>query len=81
MCGFFSQIQQIVQGPPKNLLEAVAEDIAAAVLERHATVRGIVVYIRKCQPPISGALESVGAHSPYSHDKFVAVLGLTSPLS
>lgn len=43
----YEQARAIVEGPPLNLTEAVAERIAAAVLERHALVQSVRVRVRK----------------------------------
>ncbi len=43
----FEQVRAIVEGPPLSLTEAVAERIAAAVLERHARVDAIRVKVAK----------------------------------
>lgn len=51
----FRVVKEVVEGPRKHLLEAVAEHIAAQVLDRFpvATVR---VRIRKPSAPIKGAV-------------------------
>ncbi len=43
----YEQVRAIVEGPPLGLTEAVAERIAAAVLERHARVDAIRVKVAK----------------------------------
>jgi 7,8-dihydroneopterin aldolase/epimerase/oxygenase len=41
------QIKEIVEGPPVNLIETVAESIAAAVLEEHPLVEAVRVKVAK----------------------------------
>lgn len=41
------QVQQIVEGPPLRLTEAVAERIAAAILAEHALVQTVRVKVSK----------------------------------
>jgi len=43
----YRQTRAIVEGPPLRLTEAVAERIAATVLERHALVQAVRVKVRK----------------------------------
>ncbi|HEY0605657.1 MAG TPA: dihydroneopterin aldolase [Herpetosiphonaceae bacterium] len=43
----YQQARAIVEGPPLNLTEAVAERIAAAVLGEHALVQAVRVKVRK----------------------------------
>lgn len=45
----------IVTGPPSDLIEAVAERIAAAVL-RHHVVDAVRVRVRKPEAPVAGVL-------------------------
>ena len=56
----YRAVKGVMEGPPRNLLEAVAQDIADAVLGGFA-VDGVRVRVRKTQPPIRDArLESAG---------------------
>ena len=56
----YRAVKGVMEGPPRNLLEAVAQDIADAVLGGFA-VNGVLVRVRKTQPPIQDArLESAG---------------------
>jgi dihydroneopterin aldolase len=41
------QVKEIVEGPPVNLTETVAERIAAAVLENHPAVQAVRVKVAK----------------------------------
>ena len=56
----FRAVKGVMEGPPRALLEAVAGDIADAVLDSFqvATVR---VKVKKTRPPIKGGIiDSVG---------------------
>ena len=46
----------IVTGPPCKLIEAVAERIAGAVLERFPAVESALISIRKPEVPIAGSV-------------------------
>lgn len=56
----YSTIQAVVQGPPRALQEAVAEDVAQQLLLLDARVSAVQVYIRKPHVALSGVLDSVG---------------------
>jgi 7,8-dihydroneopterin aldolase/epimerase/oxygenase len=47
---------EIVEGPPVNLTETVAERIAAAVLEDHATVEAVRVKVAKPHVRLDGTV-------------------------
>lgn len=50
----------VVEGPPFQLIESVAETIATRVLENHAgKVKGVRVQLIKPDPPIAGHYSSV----------------------
>lgn len=49
-------VRSVVEGPPKRLIEAVAEEIASAVLEREPTIAAITVTVRKPNAPIKGII-------------------------
>lgn len=51
--------KEITEGPPCRLLEAVAERIAQAILERFSPVREVAVKVIKPDPPIPGHYQSV----------------------
>lgn len=44
----------VIEGPPKRLIEAVAEEIAAVVLDREPAVAAVTVTVRKPNAPIKG---------------------------
>lgn len=49
-------IREVVEGPPLSLVEAVAERVAAAILERFEQVEAAWVRVFKPSAPISGAV-------------------------
>ncbi|MDN7229322.1 dihydroneopterin aldolase [Planococcus liqunii] len=51
--------RRIVEGEPKKLVEAVAEDVAAGILSQFPLVKGIRVQMIKPDPPIPGHYKSV----------------------
>ena len=53
-------IREIVEGPPQQLIEAVAERIAGKVLREHPSVAGITVSVVKPHVAVGGVLESLG---------------------
>lgn len=55
----FDQVKTIVEGPSKKLIEAVAEEIAAILLESFDTLQACTVKLIKPDAPIPGHFESV----------------------
>lgn len=55
----FETCKNIVEGQPYKLLEAVAEKIAATILERFVLVETCTVKVIKPDPPIPGHYKSV----------------------
>ena len=55
-----SQIQDIVEGEPCKLIEAVAERIADDVFKTHSLVNDIEIRIQKPQVAVTGILDSLG---------------------
>lgn len=49
-------IRGVVEGPPLNLVEAVAEQVAAAILERFERIETAWVRVFKPSAPIRGAV-------------------------
>lgn len=49
----------VVEGPPKKLVEAVAEEVASRILSQFPLVKGIRVQMVKPDPPIPGHYRSV----------------------
>lgn len=59
----FDVVRSIVEGPPRDLIEALAGAIATAVLEATdpALVEAVEVWVRKPKAPIDGAFDTVEA--------------------
>lgn len=55
----YETCRSIVEGEPKKLVEAVAEEIAAKIQEKFPLVKGIKVLMIKPDPPIPGHYKSV----------------------
>jgi 7,8-dihydroneopterin aldolase/epimerase/oxygenase len=55
----YDEVRQVVEGPPRKLLETVAEEIAARLLQG-ALVDEVRVRVTKPEPPIAGATGAVG---------------------
>ena len=49
----FNEIKKIVTGTPKNLIEAVAEDIAQSLLENFTQIENLKITIHKPAAPIA----------------------------
>jgi len=52
----YKLVRQIVEGEPRQLIEAVAEEIASVVLTEFPLVAHIVVTVRKPEAPMKGSL-------------------------
>jgi len=52
----YEAVREVVEGPPRNLLETVALSIAARVLEGFPAVEGVRVRASKPRPPIKGSV-------------------------
>ena len=50
----------MVQGPPNQLIETVAEQSAAAVLKANKRIDAIDICVKKPQAPIDGMFDHVG---------------------
>lgn len=50
----FEQVRSIVEGVPCNLIETVAERLAAAILQEHSLVEKVEVTLHKPEAPIKG---------------------------
>lgn len=48
----FKEVERIVTGQPRNLIEAVAEDIAKTLLEKFSLIDSVKLTIRKPKPPV-----------------------------
>ncbi len=54
----FETVRSVMEGPPRKLVEALAEDLAARVLGGFSRVRAVEVEVVKLRPP--GKLEGAG---------------------
>jgi dihydroneopterin aldolase len=52
----YKVVRGIVEGEPRNLIEAVAEEIAAAILTGFPRVARVTVTVRKPEVPMKGSL-------------------------
>ncbi|MCA9880479.1 MAG: dihydroneopterin aldolase [Thermomicrobiales bacterium] len=52
----FAAIRQVVEGEPRQLIEAVAEDVAAALLALDARITRVRVRVAKPEAPVKAAL-------------------------
>ena len=55
----FDAVRAIVEGPPKHLIETVAESVADYLLRGFPRLHGVEVELAKPQAPIPGAFDSV----------------------
>jgi dihydroneopterin aldolase len=58
--GVYQVIREQVEGPPKQLLEALAESLAQSILGRFEPVKEVKVSVHKPEAPIPGVLADVG---------------------
>lgn len=52
----YKRVRAIVEGEPRNLIEAVAEEIAATLLAEFPTATEVGVTVRKPEVPLKGAM-------------------------
>jgi dihydroneopterin aldolase len=52
----YKVVRGIVEGEPRQLIEAVAEDIAAAILTKFPRVERVTVTVRKPEVPMKGSM-------------------------
>lgn len=52
----YKRVKTIVEGPPRDLIEAVAEEIAIALLAEFAAAMSVTVTVRKPQVALKGAI-------------------------
>lgn len=55
----FGDVKDIVEGPNRRLIEAVAEEIAARILQRQPRVESLRVSVHKPKAPLPGAFGDV----------------------
>ncbi len=52
----YQTVRAVVEGEARELLEAVAEAIARAIVQEYPTVQAVTVRVWKLAPPIAGAV-------------------------
>ena len=52
----YRRVREIVEGQPRNLIEAVAEEIAAMVLREFPAANAVTVRVRKPEVAIKGSI-------------------------
>ncbi len=52
----YKRVKAIVEGPPRDLLEALAEDIASALLADFSASTAVTVTVRKPEVALKGAM-------------------------
>src|SRR3712207_6019091 len=52
----FAEVRRVVEGEPRQLIEAVAEEIAAAMLALDQRVRRVRVRVAKPEAPVKGSI-------------------------
>lgn len=53
-------MKAIVEGPARQLVETVAEDIASQVLRSHGRVHAVTVFVQKPHVALPGVLDTLG---------------------
>ncbi|KAM7271593.1 hypothetical protein ACFE04_030807 [Oxalis oulophora] len=53
-------VKEVIEGPPKNLLESVAEKIASTTLSKHPQVTSICVKVGKPHVAVQGIVDYLG---------------------
>lgn len=54
----YKLISEVMNGPSKNLLEALLEDMAGKLLAAFPEIKKLTLTIRKLQPPVGGLCEA-----------------------
>jgi 7,8-dihydroneopterin aldolase/epimerase/oxygenase len=52
-------VREIVEGPPRKLLESVAEGLAGSLLHQFPLIHSCIIKVIKPDPPIAGHYDSV----------------------
>lgn len=65
----YEVVKYIVVDERFNLLEALAENIAIAVLEKFELVKGIMIRIKKPEAPVNGIYDYFGVEIRRSRDE------------
>ena len=61
----YRAVKSVMEGEPRNLLEAAAGTIAARVLDHHPAVSAVRVRVQKPRPPIRGSVIEAAAVEIY----------------
>ena len=77
----YDTVAAAVGGPAVNLLETLAERIAAAVLDAHGNVAGVRVEIRKPSAPVAGVLDHAGVEITRRREQVPGPIGFAGPPS
>lgn len=56
----YRDIQNVVEGPPRSLIESVAEEVCQIVLAKYSSVQGIQVHVMKPHVAVVGPVSSLG---------------------
>jgi dihydroneopterin aldolase len=67
--GVYDAVRRVVEGPPVNLIETLAESIARAVLATDRKVRKVVVRVRKPDVRLGGPLAHAAVHVVRARDE------------
>lgn len=63
LCILIRFVRTVMEGPPRQLLEAVAEDICQGLLKQHSRLSAVSVAVSKISVPgVPAILDSVGEH-------------------
>ena len=52
----FETVREVVEGPPRNLLESVAATIVDLIFERFPPIEAVRIEVTKPRPPIRGSV-------------------------
>ena len=61
----YRAVQAVIEGPPRQLLEAAANAIAADLLAQHPLIDAVRVRVHKPRPPIRGSVIASAAIEIY----------------
>ena len=69
----FKRVRGIVEGPPRDLIEAVAEEIAAALLAEFPAAQAVTVTVRKPEVALKGAiLDAAGVRIHRTRERYTS---------
>lgn len=64
----YELVKQIMEGPPKQLIESLAEEIAQKLLQTYPALDSCVITLTKPNPPIKGHYRNVAVEIMRSRD-------------